>query len=308
MDEKIDKLRESINRRIIGKESLIDELMVALFSGGHVLLEDVPGVGKTSIAKALSESFDLSFKRIQLTPDTLPGDITGSSIFDRNTGTFKTVLGPVNAQIVLADELNRTGPKTQAALLEAMEEKQVTIDGTTFPLPDPFFVIATQNPLGAMGTYPLPEAELDRFMMKRSVGYPEREDADILCRNYISGTLSLELEPVMNADDIIRIREEVKTVTVSDELIHYANSIIEGTRKDKEVMCGASPRASLDLLRASQAKAYMAGRSYVIPEDIYDMSLSVLPHRIVLSSEARMNRRTGESVVKQALNNTSVPK
>ncbi|MBO6216016.1 MAG: MoxR family ATPase [Lachnospiraceae bacterium] len=306
--ETLKKLKNAVGKRIIGKDKLIDEVIITLISGGHILLEDVPGVGKTKLARAFSESCDMSFSRIQLTPDTLPGDIVGSSIFDRNKGEFKTVLGPIAANIVLADELNRTGPKTQAALLEAMEEEQVTLDGVSYTMPKPFFVIATQNPVGSMGTYPLPEAELDRFMMKRSVGYPKDEDAVRLGRSFLEGALDEAVEPVMSAEDIMLIRDEVKRVTVSDELISYVVAVIEATRLNKDVICGCSPRASLDLLRASQARAYMEGREFVIPEDVYDMAPCVLSHRLILSSEAKMNRKSGEGIIKDILSTQPIPR
>lgn len=307
MDQKINELKKAINKCIIGKEKVTELVISALIAGGHVLLEDVPGVGKTSMAKALAKALDMSFKRIQLTPDTLPSDIMGSTVYDRNTGEFKSKIGPVNANIVLADELNRTSPKTQAALLEAMEEKQVTIDGTTYTLPDPFFVIATQNPIGAMGTYPLPDAELDRFMMKLSVGYPSSEDALIMGKSFLNKDLGENITAVMNRDDILRIRNEVEKISISDELISYAMSLIEATRNDKDVICGCSPRASLDLLKAAEATAYIRERDYVIPEDIYDMAVCVLSHRIVLSSEAKMNRQTGETVAKRILADMPIP-
>ncbi len=305
--EKIAALQENIARRIVGKEELIGHVVTALLAGGHVLLEDVPGVGKTTLAKALANSVQCSFARIQFTPDTLPGDIVGMSIYNAKTGEFETVMGAVNHQIVLADEINRSSPKTQSSLLEAMEEHQVTIDGVTYPLPEPFMVIATENPIDAVGTYALPESQLDRFMMKLSVGYPASESAMEMANRFLSGTLQEETQPVLTAEDVIEMRRETAAVTVHEELLKYITEVIERTRRSDEVRYGASPRAALTLIRASQARAYVRGRDYVIPEDVRDMALVVLPHRLVLRAETRMARRSGEDVVRHILAEIRIP-
>lgn len=305
--EKIEALRENIAKRIVGKDELITHVVTALLAGGHVLLEDVPGVGKTTLAKALASSVRCSFARIQFTPDTLPGDIVGMSVFNAKTGEFETVMGAVNHQIVLADEINRSSPKTQSSLLEAMEEHQVTIDGVTYPLPEPFMVIATENPIDAVGTYALPESQLDRFMMKLSVGYPTNEGAMEMASRFLSGALQEETKPVLTAEDVIEMRRETSQVTVHDELLKYVTEIIEATRASDEVRYGASPRAALTLIRAAQARAYVRGREYVIPEDVRDMALVVLPHRLVLRAETRMARRSGEDVVRRILTGIRIP-
>ena len=297
MQENISIIKENIERRFVGKSAVIENAIIALLSGGHILIEDVPGVGKTTFAKALAESVDASFSRIQFTPDTLPTDITGTSIFDAKESSFKKVKGPIHKEIVLADEINRASPKSQSALLEAMEEHQVTIDGETFKLPELFMVIATENPVEQIGTYMLPEAELDRFLMKLSIGYPEREMERDMARRHLAGELELSLSPVVKAADILEMKKEVSQVIMSDELIDYALSIIESSRKNDNLEYGLSPRASMDLLSASKAAAYVAGRDFVIPEDVIAMSRITLPHRMVLTTESRMNKYTGFQII-----------
>jgi len=305
--EQLQLLKQNIVQRVVGKEKLIEHVLTAFLAGGHVLLEDVPGVGKTSLARALAQSLQCSFARIQCTPDTMPGDITGVTVYDMNRGVFETIPGPVVNQIVLADELNRTSPKTQSALLEAMEERQVTIDAKAIPIPEPFMVIGTQNPMEMAGTYPLPEAQLDRFMMKLSVGYLAADDARDMAKRFLRGTLHEETKPVLQAQDILRIREEVRQVEMHDDLTDYAARIIEATRARREIRYGASPRALLELLRAAQATACMEGRSYCIPEDVRSMAAAVLPHRLILTAEARMNRETAENVLRRILETAPVP-
>lgn len=257
--QKLQELQMNIRRHIIGKDDVIDHLITALLAGGHVLLEDVPGVGKTTLAKALVGSLDLSFTRIQFTPDTLPSDMTGINLYHPNTGTFELMPGAVVHQIVLADEINRTSPKTQASLLEAMEEHSVTIDGTTIPLEEPFMVIATENPMDAVGTYTLPEAQLDRFMMKLSVGYPSEQDTLEMAGRFLNGSLNEPLSPVLTAAEILEMKAGVCRVTVHDELRRYIAELIRQTRVQAETRYGASPRAVLVLIRASQARAYLRG-------------------------------------------------
>ena len=302
------RLRNSISSRYIGKTEVIDNLLIALLSGGHVLIEDVPGVGKTTLALALADSLGLSFARIQFTPDTLPADVTGFTIYNMQSASFQTSPGPILHQIVLADELNRTSPKTQAALLEAMQEHQVTIDGKTFPIPEPFMVIATENPMDFAGTWPLPEAQLDRFLMNLTLGYPDSSEADALAERFLSGTFDTPLTAVLTAEELLSMRNEVKAIHISSELIRYANAIAEATRAESSVRYGASPRAALDLMRAARGCAFLDGRDFVIPEDIIAMARVVLPHRLRLTAEAQMNRRRSDGVVETILSTLPVPR
>ena len=307
MQELIKKLKDNISEYFIGKDKVINNLIAVLLAGGHVLIEDVPGVGKTTLAKAMAKSIEADFGRIQFTPDTLPTDVVGTSIFNAQTSEFQIVKGPIHNQIVLADEINRTPPRTQSALLEAMEEGQVTIDKTTFELPDLFMVIATQNPSEQLGTYPLPEAELDRFMIKMSLGYPDKKMQMNLAKNYLEGKMDNGISPVLKADDIVRMKKEVKDVIIKDEVIEYALSIVDATRDMSELVYGLSPRAGLDLLMASKAKAYIEDRDFVIPEDVIEMSKAVLPHRLVLTSKARMDKYTGEQLITRIVDRIKRP-
>lgn len=307
MNEKIRILKENIEKRIVGKGDLVDSLITALLAEGHVLIEDVPGMGKTSLAKALADSLSLTFARIQCTPDTMPGDIIGVSIYNSGTGQFEVMTGPIMNNIILADELNRTSPKTQAALLEAMEEGRVTIDGKDITLPGPFMVIGTQNPQESAGTYPLPDSQLDRFMMKLSVGYPEHDDAVKMADLFLTGDLHEETKAVLTGDDIIKLREEVKEVKVNEHLVSYAVMIVEETRNNPEISCGASPRALLSLLRCAQAHAMYEGRDYCIPEDMIRSAGLTLPHRIILTAQARMNRASQAKLLKTIVDHIKVP-
>lgn len=305
--DKIEALKTNINRKFVGKEAVTEHLIVALLGGGHVLIEDVPGVGKTTLAKVMAKSVDGIFSRIQLTPDTLPTDIIGTSIYSAKEEAFKVVKGPVFSNILLADEINRTSPKTQSALLEAMEERQVTLDGTTYELPDPFLVLATQNPSEQVGTYPLPEAELDRFMMKLQIGYPIKEENLRLADRYLSGELDAGTEPVISIQDVKVMKEEVKQVICKQEVVEYCLAIVEKTRDLKEVVYGLSPRAGLELIRATQAYAYIKGRDYVIPEDVIAMSKVCLPHRLILTTEAYISRYTGFQLISEILDKVKRP-
>ena len=306
MNEKVARLKSSMEQRIVGKGDVIDKLITALLAEGHVLLEDVPGVGKTSLAKALADSMSLSFARIQCTPDTTPSDITGLSIYNSNTGTFQTVPGPVVNNIVLVDELNRTSPKTQSALLEVMEEHCVTIDGKQIPVPEPFMVIGTQNPAEMAGTYPIPESQLDRFMMKLSVGYPDTKASENMAKRFLEGSLHHQTSPVLTAEDIIEMRSQVVKVSVHDNLLAYGVSLVEETRQSAEVRCGASSRALLSLIRCSQSIAYLEDRDYCIPEDIAKAAELTLSHRILLTSEAKMSHITKEKVMEKILTKVKV--
>lgn len=301
-------IKENIEKRFVGKSSVVNNIITALLAGGHILIEDVPGVGKTKLAKSLAQSIDADFARIQFTPDTLPTDITGTSIYDASEGKFRVVKGPIHNEIILADEINRTSPKTQSALLEAMEEHQVTIDGETFKLPDLFMVIATQNPVEQIGTYMLPEAELDRFLMRISIGYPKQEMQMSMAKRFLEGTLEEPLSAVLKASDIVEMKNEVKQVIMSDEIIEYALSIVDASRNNENLEYGLSPRAGLDLLAASKAAAYVAERDFVIPEDVIAMAKVTLPHRMVLTTQSRMNKYTGKQLITDIVDKAKRPR
>ena len=307
MNDKIKILKSNIEQRIVGKGELIDNVITTLLAGGHLLIEDVPGVGKTSLARALADSLSLSFARIQCTPDTTPADITGLSVYNPVERAFQVVPGPVLNNIVLADELNRTSPRTQSALLEVMEEHKVTIDGKPFPVPEPFMVIGTQNPSEMAGTYPLPESQLDRFMVRLSIGYPDAAASQDMAGRFLDGRLHSKTIPVLTAGDIAQMKEEVNAVAVRGNLTAYAVSIAQATRDKPELSCGASPRALLSMLRVAQASDFMRGRGYCVPEDIADAALLTLPHRLILASGARLGRITREEVVRSILRQIKVP-
>ena len=292
---------------IVGKREVIEFTLIALLGNGHLLLEDVPGVGKTTLAKTIAQTIHCGFTRIQFTPDTLPSDVTGLSIYNMQTGRFEYSKGAIMNNIILADEINRTSPKTQASLLEAMEEKQVTVDGVTYPLSKPFMVIATQNPIDYLGTYNLPEAQLDRFMMKISIGYPQAGDEKKMAERFLSNQLTSKLEPVVDGDTVVAMQKEVEKVKVNQDLVSFITKIIQETRKDSNITLGASPRATLALLRASQAQAYLKGRDYCIPDDIMKLVIPVIAHRIILSPEARLAQMKVEKVLKTILSRIPVP-
>lgn len=281
--------------------------IVTLIAGGHLLLEDVPGLGKTTLAKALAQTIDCGFTRIQFTPDTLPSDVAGLSIYNMKSGEFQYSKGAIMNNIILADEINRTSPKTQASLLEAMEEKQVTVDGVTYPLKQPFMVIATQNPVDFLGTYNLPEAQLDRFMMKLSIGYPDINDEKNMVNRHLNQELRRKLTPVVDGDTIKKMQEEVKKVKIGQDLIQYVVRIINNTRHNLNISLGASPRATLALIRVVQAEAYAQGRNYCIPDDIIKMVIPVISHRIILSAESKLSHNSVEKVLKDILNKIPVP-
>jgi len=304
---KIARVISNIERLIVGKRDVIEYELITLFAGGHLLLEDVPGVGKTTLAKALAQTIDCGFTRIQFTPDTLPSDVTGLSVYNMQTGKFEYSQRAVMTNIVLADEINRTSPKTQASLLEAMEERQVTVDGVTYPLPKPFMVIATQNPVDYLGTYNLPEAQLDRFMIKTSIGYPSVSDEQAMADKFLGKQFSVRLEPVIDAETVTRMQEEVTGIKVNRDLIAYVTRFIQDTRKDGNISLGASPRATLALIRAAQAKAYLEGRSYCIPDDIIKLAVPVIAHRIILSPEARLAHVKVDKVIRDILKKIPVP-
>lgn len=301
------RISEQLGSILSGKEAKIRLLLITLLSGGHLLLEDVPGVGKTTLAKSAADALSFSFGRIQFTPDTLPGDVTGISVYRMETGEFVYMPGAIMHQIVLADEINRTAPKTQASLLEAMAEGQVTVDGICHPLPKPFFVIATQNPIDFLGTYYLPEAQLDRFFMRVSLGYPEHAAEQEMARRFLSGTLNAVQTPAAGPDDVIAMQEEVKSVAICSDLVNYIIQITEATRENENLLLGASPRATLNLIRASQAAAYLSGRDYVIPDDVKELALPVLTHRLTLSVEAKMKKADAGGILTRIMKSIRVP-
>ncbi len=301
------KITKNINTVLTGKSDIVELAVTVLLAQGHLLLEDVPGVGKTTLANALSKSIGCGFSRIQFTPDTLPGDVTGSSVYNMKTGAFEFLKGAVMSNIVLADEINRTSPKTQASLLEAMEERQVTVDSVTYQLEQPFMVIATQNPVDFLGTYNLPEAQLDRFMMKLSIGYPSASEERMMADNFLKGITKEKLFPVVSKEEVVQMQEEVKIVNVSAELNKYIVDMISLTRNNELLVLGASPRATLALIRASQAAAYVRNRDYVMPDDVQLTAPYVLSHRLALSTEAKLNKVTAKEVTEKIINKVKVP-
>ncbi len=304
--EFIEKLKKEVGKAVIGKEDVIELLTIALISGGHVLIEGVPGVAKTTIAKAFSNAIGLKFSRIQLTPDLLPADIIGIYYYDQKTGEWTIKHGPVFANVVLADEINRAQPKTQSALLEAMQEGQVTIEGITHRLPEPFLVIATMNPLEHEGVYVLPEAQLDRFMLKIEVGFPEK-DEEIRLLKRKSRSEFWDVEPIVTRDELRELMKMSGEVEVSDGVIEYIYSIISRTRSDERLLFGASPRAGEHLLYASKASAFLDGRDYVIPDDVKKAVVPVLSHRVLLKAEYELEGVRTKDVIADILEETEVP-
>ena len=301
------KIIKNVENVIVGKRDAIELVITALISNGHILLEDVPGVGKTRLIAAVARSIDGSFKRVQFTADVLPSDVTGFSVYNQKSGEFEFKNGAIMSQFVLADEINRTSPKTQAALLEAMEEKQVSVDGVTYKMPQPFMVMATQNPIEFMGTFPLPEAQLDRFLIKISVGYPDAEsERNVLSMHQMDDPFE-SLQAVATPEDIINIQNEVKKVFVHENLEKYIVSIVSATRNHPSVRLGASPRASLALYRTAQATAYINGRDFVIPDDIQKMVIPVMAHRIILSQETKFSNTTADDVLNEIKKSVPVP-
>lgn len=299
-------LKTNISRVIVGKEKIIDLLMVAILSNGHVLLEDMPGMGKTMLAKTLAKSIGGTFKRIQFTPDVLPSDVTGINLYNPKEQMFELRVGPVQANVLLADEINRATPRTQSALLEAMEERQVTIDGQTIQLPDPFLTIATQNPVETQGTFPLPEAQMDRFLLKLSLGYPTLEEEQKMIQRFKTEQPLDTLQPVIELSDIKRIQEEIKRVYISPDVELYLLSIVRATREHEQIEAGVSPRGTLALMRAAQAKAYLDGRDFVRPDDIKSLAPSVLAHRFILTLDAQLHF-TEKQLLEQILEQVKAP-
>ena len=305
--ESVRRLVDNVERVILGKRTVIEHAVAALLAQGHVLVEDLPGVGKTTLAKSLAVTTGCSFKRIQFTPDLLPTDITGISVYNQKTEEFQFRPGPVMAQVVLADEINRATPKTQSALLEAMEERQVTTDGVSRPLGTPFFVLATQNPIEYEGTFPLPEAQLDRFLLRLSLGYPGRDQELAIIDQQERQHPIESLESVAQPEEIAALQEEAKNVYVDPLLRGYIVNITEQTRTMSDVGLGASPRATLGLFKASRALALVRGRDYVIPDDIQELAEEVISHRVIVSVQARIRGVNGRSIVTEILGNVPVP-
>jgi MoxR-like ATPase len=301
------RLRENIQKVIVGKDEAIHLALVAVLCEGHVLLEDVPGIGKTTLARALAVSLGCTFRRIQFTPDLLPSDVTGLSWFNQKKGEFEFRPGPIISQVVLADEINRATPRTQSALLEAMQERQVTIDGVTRPLPRPFLVLATQNPVELEGTFPLPEAQVDRFLLRIAIGYPsETEEAAILERFRLADPLP-ELEPVTTPDEVRALQDQRRRIRVEPDVRDYVVRVARATRSHNEIELGASPRATLALYQSSQAWAAIQGRDYVLPDDVKYLAPHVLTHRMMLSSQAQLRGRRPEELVAAIVDTVAVP-
>ena len=307
MSEKIDLLIKNISKVIVGKDEVIKKAIITLLSGGHLLIEDVPGVGKTMLAKSIAKSINLDFKRIQFTPDLLPSDIIGITVYNEKTKEFEFKKGPIFSNIILADEINRSTPKTQSALLEAMEERQVTVDGITYPLNEPFFVIATENPIEYEGTFPLPEAQLDRFFMKIEIGYPNKEDEILLLSRVQLKHPIEDLKEVISKEDIIETQKEVKKIFVDESLKEYIVKLGKELREDDDVYLGPSPRSLIVLMRVSQSKAYIEGRDFVVPDDIKSLFESVMSHRIILKPESKLKGVTEKEVIERAIQRVEVP-
>jgi MoxR-like ATPase len=303
----VNPIREAVRQVFIGQESIVDLLLVGFFSGLHVLIEDVPGVGKTTLAKSLAGSVNLDFARIQFTPDLLPGDITGVTVWDQTERAFVFKEGAIMHQFILADEINRASPRTQSSLLEAMQEETVSVDGRSYPLPQPFFVIATQNPTEFVGAFPLPEGELDRFGLSFSVGYPRREEGRQILNRFRFRDPLEGLEPVASPEDILELRALVREIYVDPKVQDYILDIVERSRHNKFIRLGASPRSSQHLQLAAQARALINQRGFVVPEDVRLVAVAVLSHRLVLSSEARLSHKSAAEVTEMVVRSSTIP-
>lgn len=306
MSELTDKMKASIKLAIHGKDDVIDQVLCAILAGGHILLEDIPGVGKTTLVTALAKVMSLDFRRIQFTPDVLPSDLCGFTMYDKNTGAFTFREGAIYTNLFLADEINRTSPKTQSALLEVMEEGHATVDGVTRELPKPFMVIATQNPIGASGTQKLPDSQLDRFMIRLSMGYPDHQSAVNIIKGD-SHEIIRNLDAVLGKNDILSLQEEVNNIFVSDAIYNYIVSLTEATRNNDLYSLGLSPRGSISMVKMGKAHAYLSGRNFVSPEDIKAIYYPVSNHRIILSTKAKATGLTAESVLMTTFGTVAVP-
>ncbi|MEV0846840.1 MoxR family ATPase [Streptomyces sp. NPDC049954] len=302
-----ERVRTAVESVIEGKPEVVRLSLTVLLAEGHLLIEDVPGVGKTMLAKALARSVDASVRRIQFTPDLLPSDITGVSVYDQQRKDFEFKPGAIFAQIVIGDEINRASPKTQSALLESMEERQVTIDGQTYELPSPFMVVATQNPVEMEGTYPLPEAQRDRFMARVSMGYPAPEAELKMLESHGALSPLEDLQPVAHVHEIAKLIEAVRSVYLAQDIQRYAVQLVNATRNHPELRLGASPRATLHLVRAARASAALAGREYVLPDDVQALAVPVLAHRLLPTAQAQLGRRTSEQIVRDLVQQTPIP-
>jgi len=304
----VERIRSNINRVMVGKDAAVNLLLIALLSRGHVLLEDVPGIGKTTLVNALAKSLDCSFARIQFTPDVMPSDITGISVYNMKTQEFEFHPGPIFHQVLLADEINRTSPKTQSSLLEIMQEQQVTVDGVDYASPKPFMVLATQNPIEHAGTFPLPDAQLDRFCMSIHMGYPSpEEEVNILVRNE-QQSAGLDIRPIISSADILLLQDCAAGIICAEPIKQYISAFAQASRKHPDLLMGISPRASIHLMNAAKGLALMEGRNYVIPQDVKRLVLPVLSHRIILRSDAGSSRRTAETILGEMLKSIPVPK
>ena len=301
------RLRENIQKVIVGKDKVIDQTLIAVLCEGHILLEDVPGIGKTTLARALAVSLGCSFRRIQFTPDLLPSDVTGLNWFNQKEQEFRFRPGPILSQVVLADEINRATPRTQSALLEAMQERQLTVDGVTRPLPRPFLVLATQNPVELEGTFPLPEAQIDRFLLRIAIGYPTQDEENAILERFRVDDPLPDLEPATTPEEIIQLQEERRQIRVEDSIRDYVVRVARATREHPEIELGASPRATLALYQASQAWAAIQGRDYVLPDDVKKLAPVVLTHRLMISPQAQLRGRRPEEVVAGVVETVSVP-
>ena len=305
--ELVKKIKERINSVFVGKEEVVEQVLICLLSGGHVLLEDVPGVGKTTLAKTLAKATGCTMGRVQFTPDTMPSDIVGMSVYNMRNGEFEHRDGVIMNQIVLADEINRTSPKTQASLLEAMAEGQVTVDGEVYELPVPFMVIATQNPVEFLGTYPLPEAQMDRFMMRISIGYPAKEQEMLMANRFLQKKTVETMEQIATAEQIKELKAVVEQIEVKEAVVGYAQELVELTRKEESYIYGISPRGMLALLRAAQAKAFLEERDYVKPDDIKSVVTGVFLHRLTLTPEAKIMKTDSANLLKTLILKAKVP-
>jgi len=307
IQETVARVTENVKRVIVGKDEVIELAMVALLCEGHVLIEDVPGIGKTTLAKALARSLDCTFQRIQFTPDLLPSDVTGIYFFNQKAQEFQFRPGPVMSQILLADEINRATPRTQSALLEAMQERQITVDGETKPLPRPFLVLATQNPIELEGTFPLPEAQVDRFLLKIKIGYPTEEEENRILLRFEQDDPLADLQPVATAEELLDLQAEVRRVHVERSVREYLVRVVRATREHPSVDLGVSPRGTLSLYKTAQALAAIRGRNYVIPDDVKELAPYVLAHRILINPQTRLRGRSPEEVVMEVINEIPVP-